>query len=57
MTPGIAEASLEAGRGFPEATRQEPGSNRLGRFRSIDDPDIIDVEIPDRDGWDETAEV
>jgi quinol monooxygenase YgiN len=97
LTPGSADAYLEANRPFLEATRQEPGNKWYEQFRSVDDPDviltleafddsaageahvnsahfqhyvehnetkplvaevpdIIYVEIPDRDGWDKMAE-
>ena len=97
VTPGKAEAYLEANRPFLEATRQEPGNKWYEQFRSVDDPDtiltleafddaaageahvgsdhfqqylennetkplvaevpdIIYVDVPDRDGWDKMAE-
>ncbi len=97
LTPGSADAYLEANRPFLEATRQEPGNKWYQQFRSVDDPDtiltleafddaaageahvnsehfqdhlahnatkplvaevpdIIYLDVPDRDGWDKMAE-
>ena len=50
VKPDNADAYLEADRPFLEATRQEPGN------KWYEAPDIIYVEIPDRDGWDTVAE-
>ena len=41
VTPGSAEAYLEANRPFLEATRREPGNKWYEHFRSVDDPDVI----------------
>lgn len=97
LKPGTADAYLEAGRPFLDATRQEPGNKWFERFRSVDDPDtiltleafddaaageahvssdhfqqflandetkpfvaevpdIIYLDVPDREGWDKMAE-
>jgi quinol monooxygenase YgiN len=41
VKPGYADAYLEAGRTFLEATRREPGNLWYDKYRSVDDPDTI----------------
>lgn len=41
LKPGYADAFLEAGRPFQDATRQEPGNLWYDKYRSVDDPDTI----------------
>lgn len=97
LKPGYADAYLEAGRSFTEATRREPGNKWYDKYVSVDDPDtivtieafddkaageahvnsehfkksmegpgtrhmvdgvpdILYIELPDKNGWDKMAE-
>ncbi|MDQ1636286.1 MAG: hypothetical protein QOJ32_3095 [Frankiaceae bacterium] len=41
LRPGYADAYLEAGRPFLEATRREPGNLWFEKYRGVDDPDTV----------------